>query len=203
MDAQVSKANSMLGLIRASYTYLDGESMKKLFMALVRPQIEYSATVWRPRTKADRIKVEDVLRRATAMVPEVKDLPYEERLKKLDFPSMQYRHNRGDLIETWKFITGKYDVSAPTFKLEKDRLCQTVFSDRPTRQNPLKLTKEIVSTMKGRFITQRVINSWNQLTAEDVGAKTTYAFECRLDSRLKNQRYRTPYGPFSDYKIDE
>ena len=36
-EIQVNKANRILGLIRRSYEFLDGESLKRLYMALVRP----------------------------------------------------------------------------------------------------------------------------------------------------------------------
>jgi hypothetical protein len=39
---QVNKANSIMGLIRRTCTYLDEQSFKYLFQALVRPHIEYA-----------------------------------------------------------------------------------------------------------------------------------------------------------------
>ena len=46
---QVNKANKILGMIRRSYEFLDGDSLKRLFIALVRPHLEYSNAVWSPR----------------------------------------------------------------------------------------------------------------------------------------------------------
>ena len=37
----MNKANRIFGLIRRSYQYLDRESMKMLFTALVRPHLEF------------------------------------------------------------------------------------------------------------------------------------------------------------------
>ena len=37
-----NKANKMLGLIRRSFTFLDGPTVKKLYSSLVRPILEYS-----------------------------------------------------------------------------------------------------------------------------------------------------------------
>jgi hypothetical protein len=42
---KVNKANSIMGLIRRTYTYLDEQSFKYLFQALVRPHIEYAEAV--------------------------------------------------------------------------------------------------------------------------------------------------------------
>ena len=43
------------------------------------------------------------------MLPDIKDLTYEERLRKLKLPSLRYRRLRGDMIETFKIVTGIYD----------------------------------------------------------------------------------------------
>ena len=40
VEEQVNKANKIHGLIRRSYQYLDRESMKMLFTALVRPHLD-------------------------------------------------------------------------------------------------------------------------------------------------------------------
>ena len=37
VEMVANKANKMLGLIRRSFTYLDGPTMKKLYTSLVRP----------------------------------------------------------------------------------------------------------------------------------------------------------------------
>ena len=43
------------------------------------------------------------------MLPDMKDLTYEERLRKLKLPSLRYRRLRGDMIETFKIVTEIYD----------------------------------------------------------------------------------------------
>ena len=51
------------------------------------------------------------LRRATKLIPGFADLPYEERLRNLNLPSMSYRLSRGDMIETYKWFHGSYTSS--------------------------------------------------------------------------------------------
>ena len=97
----------MLGLIR-SFTYLDAETMKSLFIALVRPHLEYGNTVWYPHLEKDKKLIENVLRMATKIIPGMKDLQYEERLRVTGIPSMVYRRIRGEMIETLKFTHGIY-----------------------------------------------------------------------------------------------
>ena len=42
------------------------------------------------------------------------NLTYEERLKKLNLPSLEFRRARGDMIETYKIIHGVYDSTTTT-----------------------------------------------------------------------------------------
>jgi len=84
----VAKANQMLGLIRRTFTYMDCELMKQLFINVVRPHLEYGNVVWHPFLKQDTELIEGVLHRATRMVPGLAKLSYEERLQKMHLPSL-------------------------------------------------------------------------------------------------------------------
>ena len=46
---KVNKANSILGIIRRSYKYLDEQTFKHLYKALVRPHLEYANATWSPK----------------------------------------------------------------------------------------------------------------------------------------------------------
>ena len=80
IQQQVNQANSIMGLIRRTYTYLDEQSFRYLFQALVRPHLEYAAAVWSPYKVRDVENIENVQRRATKLVPTLKSLDYSERL---------------------------------------------------------------------------------------------------------------------------
>jgi len=47
--------------------------------------------------------------RATKLIHELKGLPYRQRLERLKLPTSMYRRVRGDMIEIYKMLTGKYD----------------------------------------------------------------------------------------------
>ena len=53
--------------------------------------------------------LENVQRRATKLIPGYKELDYKERLIRLHLPTLSYRRLRGDMIEIYKILTGKYD----------------------------------------------------------------------------------------------
>ena len=58
VEAQVAKANKILGLIRRSYQFLDKESLRLLFTALVRPHLEFNNVAWSPRFQKDKNLIE-------------------------------------------------------------------------------------------------------------------------------------------------
>ena len=55
------------------------------------------------------IKLEKVQKQATKLVINVKQLHYEERLRRLKLPTLKYRRIRGDMIELYKIFVGMYD----------------------------------------------------------------------------------------------
>ena len=50
--------------------------------------------------------MEKVQRRATKQVDGMNEMPYQDRMRKLKLPSMQYRRKRGDLIHMFKVAKG-------------------------------------------------------------------------------------------------
>ena len=102
ISQKVNKANSMLGIIRKTFDFLDQEIFLKLYKSLVRPHVEYANVVWYPNYKKDIESIERVQRRATKLLPELRHLPYHERLKKLKLPTLSHRRKRGDLIQAFK-----------------------------------------------------------------------------------------------------
>ena len=105
----MNKANQVVEIIRRSFKYLDFKTICLLFKSLVRPNLEYVSSVWDPYKTKDVEATENVQRRATTMLPDMKDLTYEKLLRKLKLPSLRYRHLKGDMIETFKIVTGIYD----------------------------------------------------------------------------------------------
>ena len=187
LERQVNKANRLLGLIRRSFDYLDGDTMKLLFAALVRPHLEFGNCVWAPYLEKDKKLIEGVLRRATKVVGGLKDLSYEQRLKRIGLPSMVYRRLRGDMIETYKFTHCLYAT--------QDRLF-TIDTKSVTRGHSYKLLKpRVETTLRQNFFTQRVIERWNSLPANVVEAPSVNAFKNRLDAVMSSYMHSVEVPP--------
>ena len=109
ISEKIKKTNCMLGLIKRNFKYLDENTLILLYKSLVRSQLEYASSVWFPYRKGLINKIKSIQRRATKLIPNLKNVTYIERLKHLKLPTLVYRRFRGDMIETFKILTNKYD----------------------------------------------------------------------------------------------
>lgn len=169
-----------MGVIRRTYAHLDEESFLLLYKALVRPHLEYANQVWAPHLKKDINAIENVQRRATKRIPGFRDLSYQERLKHLNLPTLGYRRLRGDMIEMYKIMTGKYDSNVTDFiKINRN----------DTRGHQYKIYKvhTRLNLRKYSFV-HRSANHWNNLPDNVVNAPSTSAMERRLDKLWKDEQ---------------
>ena len=81
ISSVVNKTNQLIGLIKRSFSFMDKELFLKLYKTLVRTHTDYGNSIWYPVTKKNKQAIENLQRRATKIVPEIKDLSYEERLR--------------------------------------------------------------------------------------------------------------------------
>ena len=93
------KGNQILGLIRRTIMYKEKQLIVPLYKAIVRPHLEHCIQAWRPYRKKDIDKLERIQRRATKMIPELRDLSYESRLLQFGLTTLETRRLRGDQIE--------------------------------------------------------------------------------------------------------
>ena len=78
----------------------------------MRPHLEYCVAAWSPWTQGDKDLLENVQRRASKLVPGLRNLSYRARLETLNLPTLAYRRYRGDMIEMFKLTHKKYDTDA-------------------------------------------------------------------------------------------
>ena len=175
------KASRVVGNIRRSFDYLSLETFSLLFKSLVRPILEYGHCVWKPDEKNQKglcVELENVQKRATKLLSELKDLPYPERLRKLKLPSLEHRRKRGDAIEVYKYMHGFYNTKSPSLEQNKDKT---------TRGHSMKLAKiRPRLNIRGNYFNIRVVNMWNNLPESVVTAPSVDAFKGRLDRHWEN-----------------
>ena len=105
----------MFAVLRRSFNHLDENIFAPLYKSLVRTHLEYASSVWAPFKMKHIEMLEKVQRRATRQLPGLANLSYQDRLIKLKLPSLVYRRYRGDMIEVFKILTGKYDTATDKF----------------------------------------------------------------------------------------
>ena len=77
-------ADTMLEFIKKNFRYLNEKTFLLLYKSLVRSQLEYASCIGYPY-KLDIIdNIESVQRRATKLIPKLKNVSYNERLKILN-----------------------------------------------------------------------------------------------------------------------
>ena len=173
-----SKANQVLGIIKRNFKFLDKNTFITLYKALVRPHLEYGQSVWSPYLITYKRDIEKVQRRATKLLPKLRNLCYEDRLVQLNLPSLNYRRIRGDLIQVYKMTqSGDFENM---FNL----------STNVTRGHNFKLKKEYnrLEVRKNSF-SQRVVDTWNSLKYQTVNSKNVNEFKKRIDDELLDLKY--------------
>ena len=93
-----SKGNQILGMIRRNITYKEKGLIVPLYKAIVRPHLEYciGLQAWRPYLRKDIYMIEKVQRRTTKLIPGLRDLSYEERLKECGVTTLETLRLRGE-----------------------------------------------------------------------------------------------------------
>ena len=76
------KANKTLGMIKRNFEYVNKDAFEVLYGTLVRPQLEYAVHLWSPYQIGLREKLQQLQRRATKLVRNIKYKSYDERLSR-------------------------------------------------------------------------------------------------------------------------
>ena len=111
------KAHAVLSQIRRATILRDSHTFTKIYQAFVQPLLESAVPSWNPFKRGDVEALEKVQRRSLRMISDIGSLTYEEKLKKLNMQSLENRRQRGDLIETYKYLNGFNNVDSPLFRL--------------------------------------------------------------------------------------
>ena len=144
-----------------------GPKIKNLKGIMVRPHLEYryGNVICSPRYQRDKLEIEKIQRRATKLIPKLREVPYKDRLVALRLPPLHYHSRRGDMIQVYKILKGIDRIDPGRFFMVSDQAI--------TRGHSLKLLKQRCgSSLRQSVFSQRVINDWNALPAYVVDSPT-------------------------------
>ena len=121
--------------------------------------------------KTGFVRLERIQRRATKIIPELRDLSYEERLKECGSTTLQTRMLRGDQIEVLKILNGYENIDRNMFFFSLKK-------DSRTRGHDVTLVKDQCRLDIRKYsFSQRTINEWNKLYTDYVTATSVNMFK--------------------------
>ena len=85
---------------------------------MVRPIPEYGDVIWGPHYLQDQKKVETIQRRATKLINNLHDSDYGTRLTELRLPSLNYRHQCGDMILLYQIFNNLVIINVNDFFIQ-------------------------------------------------------------------------------------
>ena len=126
--------------------------------------------------------LEKIQRRATKLIPELRDLTYEERLKECGLTTLDTRRIRGDQIEVFNILNGYENIDSNMFFEIKE--------SKITRGHNYTLVKKQSRLDVRKFsFSQRTINVWNNLSTDCVHASSVNMFKSKIDKYLVKAGY--------------
>ena len=180
----VKKASYLNYKILKNFTYRDANILVPLFKTLIRPILEYGNSIWSNGLKKYSTLIENVQRKFTKYIKGLVNVPYEDRLKQIKLPSLEYRLIRGDMIQVFKIANEYYDpiTTNKIFKFsENTRL----------RGHNFKIIKQSTNKTKfSNFFTNRVVNTWNKLPSNIVNANSINEFKNLFDKYYHDEQYK-------------
>ena len=124
--------------------------------------------------------LEKIQRRATKLIPELRDLRYEERLKECGLTTLEMQRLRGDQIEVFKIFNGYENIES--------NILSEIKESKLTRGHNYTLVKKQsrldVTFVRKFSFSHRTINVWNQLSTECVHASSVNMFKNKIDKYL-------------------
>lgn len=179
----VNRCNKLIGLVKRTFQYMNKDLFLQLYKSLIRSIIDYGIIVWYPITKKNIQLIENIQRRATRIVPELKGLTYDHRIRELNLPTLLYRRQRYDLIQIFKIINRIDDIDSSKF---------FTFNDNITRGHIFRLEKKHVNkSLRSNSFPLRCINSWNDLPENIVCCTSVESFKTALDKLWYQRRFET------------
>ena len=172
INSFVKKATSLSAWVLRSVISRSLQVMLQIYKTFLRPHLEYCAQLWSPLPTHGNwsliMAIENVQRQFTRAIDGVGLLPYATRLKKLGLTTLLERRARGDLIETFRILSGVADYGSSLF--QTSRSGRNLVS-RPGDQNQFKFS----------FLSRRVIHYWNKLPLFIKNSENVNQFKNRLD----------------------
>ncbi len=176
INKKINTANRVLGTTRRNFSYIGMDNFSQLYKAPVRPHLEFANQICAQHLKKHIEALENVQRRATKMLPELRNLSYPDHLCRLKLPTLAHCRLRGDMIELYKILPGKYDLDV------SNNFIQLSDHNTNTRGHHLKTKKNRPRTnLRKNSFKLRTTDTWKNLPDQVVSAPNIDTFKNHLD----------------------
>ena len=181
-DSQINnianKANRTLGFLRRNLRVSSRKIKSQAYFGLVRPQLEYAATVWDPHTQCNINRLEQIQRRAARYVTSRhrNTSSVSDMLNTLQWKSLEQRRKEARLCMFYKIDRGLVAIR------KEGRLIPPRRRGRNQHQCSYQLPQSRIDAHKSSYF-PRTIRDWNELPDDAVQAKSLGAFKA-LVSRV-------------------
>ena len=169
-----SKAKQILGLLYRQF-YIDSpaDTLKQLYVSLVRPHLEYASQLWDPYTQRDIYKLENVQKFALKLVSHQWDRGYDELLDLADIPKLSERRLHLKLAQVFKIMHGLCYFPDNIFQL------QPLYSSRLARAGTIRCPFDRTNYYYYSFVPSSIA-AWNALDASQVHIDSLSTFKRML-----------------------
>ena len=156
------KARRLLGLLyRKYYCYSNYQTLLRLYVALVRPHLEYACEVWDPHLTKEKNALESIQKFALRMCTKQWSTPYQDLLTITNVPSLKSRRCYLRLIKSTQ-ENQERDIFLSPNPPNRDQLLK-----RPFARTNLYYYSYL----------PRTITEWNKLPASVVNASSAAQFK--------------------------
>ena len=173
-----SKARRLVGLLyRQFYHCADTCTLRKLYISLVRPHMEYGSLVWDPFSAKDCDILEGVQRFASRVCLKTWQCEYPDMLEALELPTLKTRRKVQKLTMMYKFVNNLavFPVSSSLF--------QPVHNPYSTRYTH-NMSYHNIHARTSRFLYSyfpSALSLWNSLPYHIVSSTSVTSFKHSLD----------------------
>ncbi|XP_071944552.1 uncharacterized protein [Antedon mediterranea] len=176
----INDSNKILGFLRRNFSRCDSRIKATTYQSLVRPKLEYAATVWDPHQSQLINKLEMVQRRAARFATSDyrRTSSVTSMLHTLHWPTLQQRRKKKRLMLLKRAINEEIAIDIPSYVKKPSR--------QQRNTNLHKYTPIFCRTQCYKYsFLPRTLNDWNSLPTETALSQKA-AFEQALDKFIKS-----------------
>ena len=179
IEENCKRANQKIGMLyRRFYEYCSTDTLRCLYVAFVRPHLEYAVPVWDPHLIKHTESLEKVQKFALKVCTKSWDSSYNCLLSQIDLPRLDQRRVQLKLSFLYQLINSlTFCPHAP--------VCFRNVPVNVRNNNPLLLARPICRTNSHYYsFYPHAISLWNDLPHSITSATSLYSFKRNLNQYL-------------------